>query len=721
MKTKTFKRLAVLGLVVLPMAGLVVSTQMLANTLLLGSPLFEAAGTAIYRPWVWLTLFVDYAEEFPDVFAKTRIGVTAGAIAAVFWVLILRRLKDANKVLTAHGSARWATDEELEESGLLTSKKRVDGVVIGASEDGRLLTHAGKEHVFCFAPTRSGKGVGLVVPTLLTWTHSALILDIKGENWQLTSGWRALFSHCLYFNPTDPRSVCYNPLLEIRKGPGEVRDVQNVVEILCDDGTGKHADFWTNSAKSLLTGLLLHVLYAEEDKSLAGVLAFLRSPDRSLEESFERMLNTRHLGDRTHPVVANSAKSLLNQAEKVRSGIVVTAEQFLILFEDPVVADVTRTSEFRLRDMQYADNPVSLYMVIPPADQLRLKPLLRLMLVQLGSVLTESLEAVEAHHKLLLLLDEFPVLGRLDWFEAALAYIAGYDMKAYLIAQDLNQIEKAYGANNAILGNTHVRIAYASNDDRTAKRISDLLGQATMAKRQESLSGKRSSFSFENRSRSDVEFGRPLLTPGEVTQLDTSKSIVMLAGQAPILANKVRYYEDAFFKQRCPGRNPDGTIPNAEEARRAGWNPNLSPPKLNAEGPYADLPAFTPNAWADVPTPPISSPAEHPTQTAVEALPSLQMASEIESVVELADLSAAEVDRRAATPASWANADVVQPSIEDVTGPMQFDVSEDSRPQVVSVDIIDPLAGDFPSFTTPTPNPDVTPDSDADGDVFDVF
>ena len=126
------------------------------------------------------------------------------------------------------------------------------------------LRHDGPEHVMAFAPTRSGKGVGLVVPTLLTWPHSAVIHDIKGENWQLTAGWRSKFSHCLCFNPTDPRSARHNPLLEVRRGSHEVRDVQNIADILVDpEGALERRNHWEKTSHSLLVGAILHVLYAE--------------------------------------------------------------------------------------------------------------------------------------------------------------------------------------------------------------------------------------------------------------------------------------------------------------------------------------------------------------------------------------------------------------------------------------------------------------------------
>jgi type IV secretion system protein VirD4 len=146
-----------------------------------------------------------------------------------------------------------------------------------------------------FAPTRSGKGVGLVVPTLLTWTESAVVYDIKGENWQLTAGWRARFSHCLLFNPTDPRSARYNPLLEVRKGPDEIRDVQNIADILVDpEGALERRNHWEKTGHSLLVGAILHVLYAEKEKTLARVATFLSDPSRSFAQTLTAMMATRH-------------------------------------------------------------------------------------------------------------------------------------------------------------------------------------------------------------------------------------------------------------------------------------------------------------------------------------------------------------------------------------------------------------------------------------------
>ena len=178
-----------------------------------------------------------------------------------------------------------------------------------------------------------------------------------------------------------------------------------------------------------------------------------------------------------HPVVASSAREVLNKSENERSGVLSTAMSFLGLYRDPTVAAVTAHCDWRIDDLVEGPNPVSLYLVVPPSDISRTKPLIRLILNQIGRRLTETLETgtTAQRRKVLLMLDEFPALGRLDFFESALAFMAGYGLRAFLIAQSLNQIDKAYGDNNSILDNCHVRVTFSTNDERTAKRISCLL------------------------------------------------------------------------------------------------------------------------------------------------------------------------------------------------------------------------------------------------------
>jgi type IV secretion system protein VirD4 len=456
------------------------------------------------------------------------------------------RAREAKRV-TTYGSARWAETREIREAGLLGD----DGVLLGRWRGG-YLRHDGPEHVLCFAPTRSGKGVGLVVPTLLTWPDSAIVHDIKGENWTLTAGWRARFGRVLLFDPTNAQSAAYNPLLEVRRGEWEVRDVQNIADVLVDpEGALERRNHWEKTSHALLVGTILHVLYAEADKTLAGVANFLSDPKRPIETTLRAMMTTPHLGRiGPHPVVASAARELLNKSENERSGVLSTAMSFLGLYRDPVVATVTRRCDWRIRDLIEGAKPITLYLVVPPSDISRTKPLVRLILNQIGRRLTEELQSKQRRHRLLLMLDEFPALGRLDFFESALAFMAGYGLKSFLIAQSLNQIEKAYGTNNSILDNCHVRVSFATNDERTAKRVSDALGTATEIRDAKNYAGHRLSPWLGHLMVTRQETARPLLTPGEVMQLPPDDELVLISGCHPIRAKKARYYEDRQLQSR---------------------------------------------------------------------------------------------------------------------------------------------------------------------------
>jgi type IV secretion system protein VirD4 len=417
----------------------------------LGPPWFELADVPIYMPVAFFWWWYHYDAYAPRIFMEGAGIAVSGGFASIGIAIGMSvwRAREA-KTVTTYGSARWATRAEIRAAGLIGSV----GVVLGRF--GRdYLRHDGPEHVLCFAPTRSGKGVGLVIPTLLTWPASAIIHDIKGENWQLTAGWRARLGRVLLFDPTNPLSAAYNPLLEVRRGDTEVRDVQNVADILVDpEGALERRNHWEKTSHSLLVGAILHALYAERDKTLAGVANLLSDPKRPIEATLRAMMTTRHLGDGPHPVVASAARELLNKSENERSGVLSTAMSFLGLYRDPVVGKVTSRCDWRIGDLVDGRRPATLYLVVPPSDISRTKPLVRLILNQIGRRLTEELKV--RNQQLLLMLDEFSALGRLDFFESALAFMAGYGLKSFLIAQSLNQIERAYGPNHAILDNCHV-------------------------------------------------------------------------------------------------------------------------------------------------------------------------------------------------------------------------------------------------------------------------
>jgi len=568
----------------------------------LGEPLLSIGGWRLYTPVDWLGWYGRYHKldsaivqgAFSVAGWITLLGVV-GAVILVFYRLDRNKAQLRKESQSLHGSAHWASKQEVERTGLLGTDS---GVYVGAWKDPkahqiRYLRHDGPEHIMAFAPTRSGKGVGLVLPTLLSWPHSALIYDIKGENWALTAGWRQreANNHVIKFDPSalDGSSARYNPLSAVRVGTDrEVADVQNIMTMIVDpDGKGLK-DHWQKSSQALLVGVALHVLYAEPNKTLNGVLAFLSEPTRTVEQTMKFMLDTDH--DMTgpgwplpngapnycHPVVSACARDMLNKAEEERSGVISTAISFLTLYRDPIVGRNTSASDFTINDLMNDDRPVSLYLVVPPSDKDRLRPLVRLVINQVVRGLTEKMEFKDGRsvagykHRLLLMLDEFPSLGKLDVFEESLAFIAGYGLKAYLIIQDISQLWTAYGKDESIFSNCHVRVAYAPNKIETAELLSKMTGTATIVKESFSYSGSK--YGMQNNiSTSTQETQRSLLTADEVMRLPAAQKdargnvvepgdmLIFMAGQTPIYGKQILYFMDPTFSERakvpCPERS----------------------------------------------------------------------------------------------------------------------------------------------------------------------
>jgi len=426
--------------------------------------------------------------------------------------------------------------------------------------------------VLVFAPTRSGKGVGVVVPTLLAWPHSVLVHDLKGENWQLTAGTRKRMGQaCLRFEPASPEPglARFNPLAEVRlRTPHEIRDTHNIVRMILDPYGKGLPDHWERAGGAALTGFILHQLYEGCDPTLAGVDALLSDPERSSDQTLEYIMRAEHdpsasrgwrdsrgNPSRTHPVAARAMRSLLNKAEKERSAVISEITEFLAPYRDPVVAANTAASDFRIVDLMDHARPVSLYIVVALADQEMLTPLIRLMLSQILHRLTERLEyrdgrAIICHRRrLLLMLDEFATLGRLDMFARSLSLIAGYGIKACLITQDLTQIHEAYGQYESITSNCHTRLAFAPNKIETARLLSQMTGESTVRHSHRTVSSSGASVS-------EPEVARPLLTPDEAMRLGDNEALIFVNGRPAIRANKLRHYAGPFFKLIAKIRAP---------------------------------------------------------------------------------------------------------------------------------------------------------------------
>jgi type IV secretion system protein VirD4 len=495
-----------------------------------------------------------------------------------------------------HGSARWANQHDIERAGLLprpitvwqqlTGKKKLasDGVYVGAWLDKkgvtRYLRHNGAEHVLCYAPTRSGKGVGLVIPTLLSWEHSAVITDLKGELWALTSGWRQKYAgnKVLRFEPAAVSGgVYWNALDEIRLTTEyEVGDVQNLATLLVDpDGKGL-ITHWQKTAQALLVGVILHVLYKAQqegtDATLPAVDAILSNPDRDIAELWMEMVTYEHVNAKNHPTVASAARDMLDRPEEEAGSVLSTAKSYLALYRDPVVRRNVSKSEFRIKDLMNYDQPVSLYIVTHPNDKARLRPLVRILINMIIRLLADKMEFINGQpkvhyqHRLLMMLDEFPSLGKLEILQEALAFIAGYGIKCYLICQDINQLksrEAGYGHDESITSNCHVQSAFPPNRIETAEHLSKLTGQTTVAKEQITTSGRRTSALLGQVSRTIQEVQRPLLTTDECLRMPgplknaegliekAGDMVVYVAGSPAIYGIQPLFFKDPIFKARA--------------------------------------------------------------------------------------------------------------------------------------------------------------------------
>ncbi|SDF61282.1 type IV secretory system conjugative DNA transfer family protein [Sporolituus thermophilus] len=502
-------------------------------------PLFTAFDFAIFSPADFLIWFWRWYSAAPAVFDTGLliylVGLFAGVGLAVVYRTSLRRS-------TAFGSARWASRKDYAD----LIQENVSGVVLGR-KGGHILAHAGPEHIALIAPTRSGKGVGVIIPTLTVWRGSAIVNDLKGENYDVTAAHREkrLKQKIYRFAPAEmpgqnPHLCRLNPLAAVRPGENSVKDAQMVADILVDPhGTGLE-DHWQKTSHALLTGVILHLKATSDGQAtLAGLASWLSRPDIWATIQNEMLASP-------HPVAAQAAAEILAKDERERSGVLSTAASYLSLYRDPIVAANTSANDLDFADLLHAPQPATLYIIIPPAHLSRLRPLLRLIVNIALRRLTETPQ--KPRRQLLFLLDEFPALGKLEFFQSALGFTAGYGVKTLIVAQSMNQIYHVYGQRSSVLDNCHVQVYYAPNpnDAETAKHISEALGRQTIRVNSQTYSGFGP---LARQSLSESETGRPLLDPAEVRALDREKEIILIANRPPIMAEKIRYFDDPFFRK----------------------------------------------------------------------------------------------------------------------------------------------------------------------------
>lgn len=459
------------------------------------------------------------------------------------------------------------------------------GVFLGRDQWGRDLIDMTSGHVMMIAKTGGGKGVSVVLTTLFTWKASTLVNDIKGENWEYTAGYRRSLGHKVFrFHATadgkESVSCHYNPMVEIRKGTVyEWQDARLIAETIISPNKLKDP-FFGPSGVTYLTAVILHVLYMTKRRTanLADVYNFITSPQFSEDQKLQQMIKNEHNSDekedlfreiyndviilkdgienpRIHPRVSRIGAEMADRADKERSGIISSAKTELEAFAVPTIARNTAYSDFRISDLMNHEVPVDLYFVTPPNSVDITSVLLKLFLNQIVFILTKEIklnkkgENIAYRHRLLLLMDELPVIGRVDLFHKAISYIRGYGMKALIIIQDMKQLKDVYGENNSFLGNMSTTIYYSTNDVDTAKYIETRLGNKTEKIVNKSY-GVGGILFKKNLNFSEQYVGRPLMTAGEIHNMTENESIILSAGKPPIKGILARWFRDDEFKNR---------------------------------------------------------------------------------------------------------------------------------------------------------------------------
>ncbi len=566
----------------------------------LGAALWRVDEFAIYAPWMvfyWLLKFMDASGQVKSILMQGTMVAGMGSMVSVFgalWVNAHRHRALERGAEDLHGSARFATYDEVKEAGLIDNP---NGVTVGGirhptSGAIKYLRHDGPEHVLVFAPTRSGKGVSLVLPTLLTWQGSTLNNDLKGELWAKTAGYRQSLGHkCYKFSPVEEESAKFNPLLEIRVGTTrEVADAQNMAALLVyteDKDAGGDASHWQQTAMSIMTGVILHECYSARRENrhptLHGLTQIFTRPGQGFRNTLSDMLTYEHDPDyeqgwtsiagkktRTHPVVAEKAQELLDKEDKEFSGVLSTAKTALILYADPLVIQNTSGSDFRIRDLVDDELPHDVYIVVPESDKIRLRPLVRLFYTIAVNRLAERMDfkdgkTVANRHRLQFVIDEFASLGNMELFADALSYMAGYGLHAYLIVQDYQQILDRYGEHESILSNCHIRAAFAPNNLETAKILSAMTGQRTIQRSSVNYSGNRLSPILGHMTTSIEHIERELLAPDEVMRLKAAQKtgrgaeqritapgemLIFVSGMFPVYGTQTLYFQDPVLLKR---------------------------------------------------------------------------------------------------------------------------------------------------------------------------
>lgn len=609
----------------------------------LGTGLARIAGITLYSPvewviWGWRLVEIELLKR--NVHIMLMLGTFSAFLAIIFGVLVGLRLSKYNNGMDGlHGTAHFAERSDVDKTGFIDALgHKAGGVIVGSvmldrrgkvihphhkqygkrnepvmirgagwryyqkypKRDGNkrpmysprksvvskieLLRDGGNTHLFAFCPTRSGKGVGMVIPTLLTWPHSVMVNDPKGEAYALSGGFRKAVGHnVIKFEPAclDGTGARWNPLDEIRIfSPHDVSDAQMIMSMACDPKGEGLDDYFDKAGYEFLTALALHMRYAERDGSLAGVAYFLGDPNWDNDKQmYTHMMQSKHDPEgrmgwmdlagkptQTHPMVANAAKTMLNKEDKDRSGVLSTAKSLLSLYLDPIIAKNTSCSDFLVRDLMTGEKPVALYFVVGPSDMERMTPLTRLfysLFIRRNAVdmkFEGGRSVANYTHPLLMIIDEAISLRKLPILQEALSYVAGYGIRMFLLVQDITQVEDLYGDKQTFDSGAETRVVYAPNKIETAEKLARMSGKTTITEENVSSSREVLGIKAGSVSVSTSKTGRDLITADEFMSLHDQDMVVFIKGQPPVYGRKAFYYENPVLLARAAIPPPEKSI-----------------------------------------------------------------------------------------------------------------------------------------------------------------
>ncbi|CCM79715.1 MULTISPECIES: type IV secretion system ATPase VirD4 [Rhizobium] len=489
--------------------------------------------------WFQTPLYLGYST--PVFYCGLAIVFSTSGIVLLIQLVITLRNREH------HGTARWAIFSEMRHAGYLQRYGRLTGPIFGKTCGplwfGSYLSNGGQAHSLVVAPTRAGKGVGVVIPTLLTFKGSVIALDVKGELFELTSRARKANGDAVFkFSPLDPerRTHCYNPVLDISALPTE-RQFTEARRLAANLVTakGKGAESFIEGARDLFVAGILTCI--ERGTPTIGAVYDLFAQPGEKYKLFAQLAEESQ-NKEAQRIFDNMAG---NDTKILTSYTSVLGDGGLNLWADPLVKAATSRSDFSVHDLRRKRTCV--YLCVSPNDLEVVAPLMRLFFQQVVSILQRSLPGKDERHEVLFLLDEFKHLGKLEAIETAITTIAGYKGRFMFIIQSLSALTGTYdeaGKQN-FLSNTGIQVFMATADDETPTYISKAIGEYTFQARSTSYSQARM---FDHNIQIS-EQGAPLLRPEQMRLLDDQSEIVLIKGQPPLKLRKVRYYSDRTLKR----------------------------------------------------------------------------------------------------------------------------------------------------------------------------